>query len=195
MFGIEDYDFSDDENKDYSYLDNEERFIPTFNISSLENGDIEETTIFSFNFGNNNNINNISEESTDISRLENMIRSMMFINFIRTLGGLNNNEEITEFMERLRNGEDEDLNRLFEQFKKEGPPPASEEAIKNLQLIKVEDLPENCKDQECSICKSELNIDNEDKIYCMPCKHYFHEKCLIQWLKLNNTCPLCRHQI
>ena len=29
----------------------------------------------------------------------------------------------------------------------------------------------------------------------MPCGHRFHEKCLLQWLRSHNTCPVCRFAV
>lgn len=200
MFDINDYDFSsDDENKDYSYLDNQQ--TPSFITNILSNGDVEETTTFTFN------INEI------MNRMENMIFISMLRSFARvflndpnnpqrstTVGGATE-EEINNFVDRLRhiidNNEDDELNRLFEQFKKEGPPPAPEESLNNLKLIDVKEFSEFHKNEcnsLCSICQSDL-IDTEDKICCLPCKHYFHNECVIQWLKIHGICPLCRNKI
>lgn len=41
----------------------------------------------------------------------------------------------------------------------------------------------------CPICISEES--NADS-FLMVCKHEFHNECLIKWLKINNTCPICR---
>jgi hypothetical protein len=29
----------------------------------------------------------------------------------------------------------------------------------------------------------------------MPCTHNFHFLCLIQWLKMHNSCPTCRFEL
>jgi len=49
--------------------------------------------------------------------------------------------------------------------------------------------------------KSELhNIFNnkdfeiKDSIITKKCKHCFHKKCIEQWFKDHNTCPLCRYE-
>lgn len=208
MFDIGDYDlsnnFSDEE--DYSYLDNppEQRFIPTsFNVVNLSNGDIEETSTFSFGVG---------EFSEQMMSLENMFLNIMARNFARSyLNNPNNpnrsttpggatDQEIDEFIQRIgnmaENGENDELNRLFEQFKKEGPPPASEESLKNLILMEPKEFSELHKNNSdnCSICQSEL-IDTEGKICCLPCKHFFHDDCVKQWLKMHNACPICRNKI
>ncbi|UZJ57393.1 hypothetical protein CBS101457_006713 [Exobasidium rhododendri] len=34
--------------------------------------------------------------------------------------------------------------------------------------------------------------EQQDELIMMPCKHLFHEDCLLPWLKTNGTCPVCR---
>lgn len=41
----------------------------------------------------------------------------------------------------------------------------------------------------CSIC---LNNICEKKLIQTKCNHCFHNHCIKKWLKLRNTCPLCR---
>ena len=43
--------------------------------------------------------------------------------------------------------------------------------------------------ENCTIC-----LLNDINKYCeiTECKHSFHIKCLIQWIKEKNTCPVCR---
>lgn len=43
---------------------------------------------------------------------------------------------------------------------------------------------------ECCCCCDEFN--SEKVIVQTPCKHYFHQSCLADWLKLARTCPICR---
>ena len=46
--------------------------------------------------------------------------------------------------------------------------------------------------ETCSICLNRL--DDNSTIYEMKdCKHKFHSNCLIEWLCITNSCPLCRH--
>jgi hypothetical protein len=44
---------------------------------------------------------------------------------------------------------------------------------------------------ECSIC---LEINN-NKIIKTCCDHEFHEKCLLEWMKISKTCPICRKNL
>nr|GLL34524.1 probable E3 ubiquitin-protein ligase RHC2A [Ipomoea trifida] len=45
----------------------------------------------------------------------------------------------------------------------------------------------------CPICKDELFLDLELKV--LPCKHKFHVNCISRWLKIKNSCPICRFQM
>ncbi|CAK7348721.1 unnamed protein product [Dovyalis caffra] len=43
----------------------------------------------------------------------------------------------------------------------------------------------------CAICLSEYN--SKDTLRIIPeCKHCFHADCIDEWLRMNNTCPVCR---
>lgn len=51
------------------------------------------------------------------------------------------------------------------------------------------------KSKECSICIDSFRRDS--KIIPLPCdfRHYFHEKCITEWLRTHDVCPICRKQI
>ncbi|KNA23190.1 hypothetical protein SOVF_027160 [Spinacia oleracea] len=51
-------------------------------------------------------------------------------------------------------------------------------------------LPE---DAECCICLS--SYDDGVEIHALPCNHHFHVTCIVKWLKMNATCPLCKYNI
>ncbi|XP_073287735.1 E3 ubiquitin protein ligase RIE1-like [Primulina huaijiensis] len=51
-------------------------------------------------------------------------------------------------------------------------------------------LPE---DAECCICLCEYEDGNE--LHALPCNHNFHSTCIVKWLKMNATCPLCKYNI
>jgi hypothetical protein len=34
-----------------------------------------------------------------------------------------------------------------------------------------------------------------DEVAVLPCKHWFHDGCVVLWLKEHNTCPICRASI
>ena len=59
-----------------------------------------------------------------------------------------------------------------------------------LTKIKYKCDEENNNNEQCSICLDEF-IENET-LFQLNCQHYYHEKCLKDWLKKNRNCPICR---
>lgn len=45
---------------------------------------------------------------------------------------------------------------------------------------------------ECAICLSSMSSEKDTAITKTECGHKFHTKCLEEWIKRSNTCPLCR---
>ncbi|KAI4389673.1 hypothetical protein MLD38_001874 [Melastoma candidum] len=62
--------------------------------------------------------------------------------------------------------------------------PADEPAIDALERVKV------CDEGCCPICLEEMTPESEQRM--MPCKHVYHEECIVTWLKKCRLCPLCR---
>ena len=44
--------------------------------------------------------------------------------------------------------------------------------------------------KECPVCQDDF-VEGVETIV-LPCKHIFHPDCILNWLKLNGTCPVCR---
>ncbi|KAI5866652.1 hypothetical protein GGS23DRAFT_281224 [Durotheca rogersii] len=74
------------------------------------------------------------------------------------------------------------------------PAPASEEAIATLPKKKLNEqmLGSELKG-ECTICIDDMAVG--DEVVVLPCRHWFHEECVVLWLKQHNTCPICRAPI
>ncbi|KAJ0692837.1 putative transcription factor C2H2 family [Helianthus annuus] len=51
-------------------------------------------------------------------------------------------------------------------------------------------LPE---DADCCICLS--TYEDGAELHSLPCNHHFHATCIVKWLKMNATCPLCKYNI
>lgn len=48
----------------------------------------------------------------------------------------------------------------------------------------------------CSICYVEYKADDDVTPLTCDTKHYYHTKCIEQWIQRgNNSCPLCRKPI
>ena len=83
----------------------------------------------------------------------------------------------------------------------QGNPPAAQTAIDKLKHFKMEKKfckksendPKKIEFPECSICLMEVS-EGQDTIL-LPCGHMFHDNCVTKWLKIHNTCPLCRFEL
>lgn len=87
---------------------------------------------------------------------------------------------------------DDILNMSFEQDHSSGPPPASKKELSRLKKIKIskEQIATNL---ECTVCTEKYRIN--EFCHLLPCKHLFHQECIKPWLKLHNTCPVCRFEL
>lgn len=74
-----------------------------------------------------------------------------------------------------------------------GTPPASKSAIEALPTIKITNELLNSDMNQCAVCQDDFENDMEVKQ--MPCKHIYHSDCLLPWLELHNSCPVCRHEL
>ncbi|KAL8518695.1 hypothetical protein ACS0TY_009879 [Phlomoides rotata] len=86
-------------------------------------------------------------------------------------------------------GFDSLFNDLFSS--KGGRPPASKASIDALESVDVEGG-ENDGDQ-CVICLEEWEAG--EKVKKMPCNHRFHGECIVKWLKIHGSCPVCRYEM
>ncbi|KFK41230.1 hypothetical protein AALP_AA2G102300 [Arabis alpina] len=73
-----------------------------------------------------------------------------------------------------------------------GPPPASQFAIEAVKTVTVaeDDL---AKEKVCAICKEDFEVGEEGKV--LKCLHLYHSSCIVSWLNIHNTCPICRFEV
>lgn len=82
-----------------------------------------------------------------------------------------------------------------------GSPPASKAAVAAMPTLKIskqsmESMDGGGLDEElnqCAVCKEAFEIGGE--VREMPCKHFYHSNCILPWLELHSSCPLCRHEM
>lgn len=46
---------------------------------------------------------------------------------------------------------------------------------------------------QCAVCKD--GIEAGEAARRLPCAHLYHGACILPWLAIRNTCPLCRHEL
>ncbi|CAN8267941.1 unnamed protein product [Cochlearia groenlandica] len=49
------------------------------------------------------------------------------------------------------------------------------------------------EEKRCSVCLEDFEA--KETVMITPCKHMFHEECIVTWLKSKGQCPLCRYLI
>lgn len=71
-------------------------------------------------------------------------------------------------------------------------PPASKAAVESLPTIEIVDSHVST-DSQCAVCHEEFVLGSEARE--MPCKHIYHSDCILPWLSLRNSCPVCRDEL
>ncbi|KAG6506469.1 E3 ubiquitin-protein ligase RDUF1-like [Zingiber officinale] len=73
-----------------------------------------------------------------------------------------------------------------------GHPPASKSAVESMPTVEIADLHVTLE-FHCAVCKDPFELGAE--ALEMPCKHIYHQDCILPWLALRNSCPVCRHEM
>jgi hypothetical protein len=84
---------------------------------------------------------------------------------------------VFSFMEQLQSSLEDEM--------KQGLPKEMIEKVKRMKMGK--------SGQDCSVCSD--GFRKGEKIRKLPCKHIFHDKCIMPWLDKNSTCPNCRFNL
>jgi len=69
-----------------------------------------------------------------------------------------------------------------------GTPPAKKEAVEAMPTVTID------QDMiDCPVCLEDFEIGTGVKE--IPCSHKFHSGCILPWLELHSSCPVCRFQM
>lgn len=71
-----------------------------------------------------------------------------------------------------------------------GEPPATEKILQSLKRTLVTNETNLTELGECSISQESFEIG--DIAISLPCNHCYKEEPIVHWLKMHNTCPVCR---
>ncbi|XP_042461486.1 E3 ubiquitin-protein ligase RDUF2-like isoform X1 [Zingiber officinale] len=71
-------------------------------------------------------------------------------------------------------------------------PPASKAAIESMPMVEIADR-HVALEFYCAVCKDPFELGAEARE--MPCKHIYHHDCILPWLSLRNSCPVCRQEM
>ncbi|KAL6858795.1 hypothetical protein ACP4OV_017797 [Aristida adscensionis] len=69
-----------------------------------------------------------------------------------------------------------------------GEPPAPADSIAALPTVEVSEPA-----AACAICKDDL--PPASAATRLPCAHLYHSACIVTWLELHNSCPVCRFRL
>ncbi|XP_064588490.1 E3 ubiquitin-protein ligase RNF115 isoform X2 [Zonotrichia leucophrys gambelii] len=91
-----------------------------------------------------------------------------------------------------QSGLDAIVTQLLGQLENTGPPPADKEKISSLPTVPVTQEQVDTG-LECPVCKEDYTL--AEHVRQLPCNHVFHSSCIVPWLELHDTCPVCRKSL
>jgi len=89
---------------------------------------------------------------------------------------------------------DQIMEQLRQQHEDPGKPPASEKAISLLRtrtLTKEDEI--QLAGHQCAVCQDKFK--EKEEVTCLPCNHEYHKDCVLPWLNMHCTCPVCRSEV
>lgn len=76
---------------------------------------------------------------------------------------------------------------------RQGTPPAKKEAVETMPTVEVSGGGGNDDAASCAVCLEDYAAGEHARE--MPCGHRFHAKCILPWLEMHSSCPVCRFQL
>ncbi|XP_053680036.1 E3 ubiquitin-protein ligase Iruka-like [Anopheles nili] len=91
-----------------------------------------------------------------------------------------------------REGIDTIVTQLLNQMDSTGPPPLEKERIAEIPTVTINEEQVERKLQ-CSVCFEDFVVG--ESVRKLSCLHVYHDPCIIPWLELHGTCPICRKSL
>lgn len=167
----------------------------TFQIISSANGQIQSRTFNSDNANNSQNFFPFQAILQQVNNLFNLGNSGNG-NFVINTNNFGNNP-LLNFLGR--HNDDQQFENLLNYLMTNDPnrygnPPASKKAVEELPREKIEEESfSKYKENDCLICMEGFEVSQIATK--LNCSHTFHDKCILDWLKVHNTCPVCRYEM
>ncbi|RWS18027.1 E3 ubiquitin-protein ligase RNF115-like isoform X1 [Dinothrombium tinctorium] len=86
-------------------------------------------------------------------------------------------------------GLDAVISQLLNQLDGTGPPPMPKDEIDRLPIVKITQDQVD-KNLQCTVCMEDYKLAEDVKK--LPCTHVYHHECIVPWLEMHGTCPICR---
>ncbi|XP_076895335.1 uncharacterized protein LOC143547924 [Bidens hawaiensis] len=111
---------------------------------------------------------------------------------------VNDIEGNRDLADQFEDYSDAEHEMLFGQFADTGDsglvqPPASKRVVENLLSVVMTRGDGESDNAVCAVCKDEIGVG--EMVKQLPCSHYYHGDCIVPWLCVKNTCPVCRHEL
>lgn len=91
-----------------------------------------------------------------------------------------------------REGLDTIVTQLLNQIETSGPPPLAKDKIEEIPKVEITGEEVDRKLQ-CSVCWEDFKLN--ELVRKLACSHVYHEECIVPWLNLHGTCPICRKSL
>ncbi|KAJ6799121.1 putative E3 ubiquitin-protein ligase RING1 [Iris pallida] len=70
--------------------------------------------------------------------------------------------------------------------------PASKSSVESMPIVEISDR-HVVSDSRCAVCTEAFVVGTGARE--MPCRHIYHPECILPWLAVRNSCPVCRHEM
>ncbi|XP_054160461.1 E3 ubiquitin-protein ligase RNF115-like [Oppia nitens] len=89
-------------------------------------------------------------------------------------------------------GLNEIISQLLNQLDGSGPLPMPQEDIDRLPIVTITE-DEIQRVLQCTVCMEDYKLG--EKVRLLECSHRYHDECIVPWLKMHATCPVCRKEL
>lgn len=67
------------------------------------------------------------------------------------------------------------------------------DALPQEYISKLPRMRMGCSKKDCTICTN--HFEQNEVVRVLPCKHVFHDQCLMPWFQTGTSCPNCRFDV